>query len=115
MRIILAAVVLTAAGCAAPSPYIAGVASEGNLALGRPYTLEPQPDYPAPSAGSVKALHDGVLGKCGSTRVPGLTWCLPAGKSVRIVVDLGEPRPIEEVIVHTSGHQLKPPAKIRSR
>ena len=105
-------VLLVTAGCAAPNPYIAQIAGEENLALGAAYSLEPPPNYPGLAADASVALHDGVLTECDPGRAPTLAWHLPGGDPVRIVIDLGRPRAIQEVVLHVGTRRFKPPAKI---
>ena len=77
-----------------------------DLAAGRPYTLEPDPNYRpdepgyCTEPGDAVQLTDGVVGGAAYTDRGTVGW---TGASPVVTIDLGEARPIAEVVVNAGG------------
>jgi len=85
----LIAVLFSAAACA--------TAAE-NLALGRPYTLSPEPDYPyCKDDGDLTDLTDAVTDNCNWVKKTTVGWGLVGSKLIEIEIDLGQVCAIEAV------------------
>ncbi len=71
---------------------------QGRLAVGAPYTIEPDRPRAYPDAGGM--LTDGVAAEVGWTDRRSVGW---SGTGARVVLDLGADRIVDEVVVYCDG------------